>query len=59
MDPHAEALGSLVIAVETPIPPDHLLFRKCLIMPTLQDLFVTGLVNLHAVEKQALAIIAP
>lgn len=28
-------------------------------MPTLQDLFVTGLVNLHAVEKQALAIIAP
>ena len=28
-------------------------------MATLQDLFVTGLVNLHAVEKQALAIIGP
>ena len=28
-------------------------------MATLQDLFVTGLVNLHAVEKQALAIVTP
>ncbi len=28
-------------------------------MASLQDLFVTGLVNLHAVEKQALAIVGP